>query len=60
MQAAKTPAVGGEGAMVVADSGVENVDQEVDRMLEAGALRRVLAHVEVTFSNSMIEAGGAA
>ena len=43
-------------ATVVADSGVENVNGEVDTLLGFGHLRRVLAQVEVTFSNSMIEA----
>jgi len=43
-------------ATVVADSGVENVNGEVDALLVPGHLRRVLAQVEVTFSNSMIEA----
>jgi hypothetical protein len=41
---------------VVADSGVENVNHEVDRLLDLGRLRRVLAQVEVVYSNSMIEA----
>jgi hypothetical protein len=41
---------------VVADSGVENVNHEVDRLLDLGRLRRVLAQVEVLYSNSMIEA----
>ncbi len=41
---------------VVADSGVENVNRVVDATLAASCLRRVLAQVEVTFSNSMIEA----
>jgi putative transposase len=39
----------------VADSGVENVNGDVDALLGLGHLRRVLAQVEVTFSNSMIE-----
>ena len=43
-------------ATVVADSGVENVNGEVDAFMGLGHLRRVLAQVEVTFSNSMIEA----
>jgi len=43
-------------ATVVADSGVENVNGDVDALLGLGRLRRVLAEVEVTFSNSMIEA----
>ncbi|MBN2192208.1 MAG: hypothetical protein JW751_05285 [Polyangiaceae bacterium] len=40
---------------MVADSGVENVNHEVDRLLDLGRLRRVLAQVEVVYSNSMIE-----
>jgi transposase InsO family protein len=43
-------------ATVVADSGVENVNRDVDALLGLGQLRRVLAQVEVSFSNSMIEA----
>ena len=42
--------------IVVADSGSENVNREVDDLLENVDFRRVLAQVEVTFSNSMIEA----
>ena len=41
---------------VVADSGVENVNQPVDALLVSAKLRRVLALVEVTYSNSIIEA----
>ena len=41
---------------VVADSGVENVNAEVDQLMADGVVRRVLAQVEVSFSNSMIEA----
>jgi hypothetical protein len=41
---------------VVADSGSENVNGDVDELLKDEALTRVLAHVEVTFSNSVIEA----
>ena len=42
--------------MVLADSGSENVNGAVDGVLDDEELRRVLAQVEVTFSNSMIEA----
>ncbi len=45
-----------EETTVVADSGTENVNGEVDELLKDEALTRVLAQVEVTFSNSMIEA----
>ena len=41
---------------VMADSGVENVNAAVDATLLAEGLHRVLAQVEVTESNSMIEA----
>jgi len=41
---------------VVADSGVENVNAKVDQLVDDGVIRRVLAQVEVSFSNSMIEA----
>jgi transposase InsO family protein len=45
-------------AIVVADSGVENVNGQVDALLEGApsALKRVLAQVDVSFSNSLIEA----
>jgi hypothetical protein len=48
--------VGSDAPSVVADSGVENVNEEVNALFEAGPLRRVLAQVEISFSNSMIEA----
>jgi len=41
---------------VVAGSGVENVNGQVDDLVNTGLLRRILALVEVAFSNSMIEA----
>jgi transposase InsO family protein len=41
---------------VVADSGVENVNAGVDQLMADGFVHRVLALVEVSFSNSMIEA----
>jgi putative transposase len=55
-EAARALPSDGETANVVADSGVENVNNEVDALLGLGQLRRVLAQVEVGFSNSMIEA----
>jgi putative transposase len=42
--------------LLYADSGVENVNDAVDATLFSACLKRVLAQVEVTFSNSMIEA----
>ncbi len=41
---------------VVADSGVENVNTEVDQLVTDGVLERILAQVDVSFSNSLIEA----
>jgi transposase InsO family protein len=45
-----------EHTIEVADSGSENVNGAVDDLLDGEDLSRVLAQVEVTFSNSMIEA----
>jgi len=55
-EAGKHLPAGSHATSVVADSGVENVNQEVNALFESGPLRRVLAQVEVSFSNSMIEA----
>lgn len=41
---------------LVADSGVENRNRAVDKLVESGLLKRVLAMTEINFSNSMIEA----
>jgi transposase InsO family protein len=56
VEAAKNLPADSQTATVVADSGVENVNRAVDDLLGLGQLRRVLAQVEVSFSNSMIEA----
>jgi transposase InsO family protein len=40
---------------VMTDGGVENVNARVDALIEQGALRRILALVEVCFSNLLIE-----
>ena len=40
---------------VVTDKGVENINHLVDDFLDFSQLKRVLAQVEVSFSNSMIE-----
>ena len=55
-EAGKHLPAGSDATSVVADSGVENVNEEVNALFEVGPLRRVLAQVEVSFSNSMIEA----
>jgi putative transposase len=53
----------GRGAMpsettpvMVADTGVENVNAHVDELITTGVVRRVLAFTDLKFSNSMIEA----
>jgi putative transposase len=47
---------GSDATSVAAPSVVENLNQEVNALFGSGPLRRVLAQVEVSFSNSMIEA----
>jgi putative transposase len=42
--------------VVLADAGIENVNAQVDALITSGVLHRVLAHTELRFSNSMIEA----
>ena len=42
--------------MLVVDGGVENYNGDVDKIVERGVLRRVLALTDVRFSNSPIEA----
>jgi hypothetical protein len=41
---------------VLADAGVENVNAQVDALIDAGVLRRLLALTELQCSNSMIDA----
>jgi hypothetical protein len=41
---------------VMTDGGVENVNGKVEALIEQGALRRILALVDICFSNSLIEA----
>jgi transposase InsO family protein len=55
-EAARQVCASAKNTTVFADSGSENVNREVDNLLEHENLTRVLAQVEVTFSNSMIEA----
>jgi hypothetical protein len=38
------------------DSGVETVNRVVDQLFGSSALRRVIAQIDVSFSNSLIEA----
>jgi putative transposase len=40
---------------LLADGGVENCNSAVDRLVESGLLKRLLAQTEIAFSNSLIE-----
>ena len=40
---------------LLADGGVENCNSAVDRLIQSGLLKRVLAQTEIDFSNSLIE-----
>jgi hypothetical protein len=51
-----TPRVDAGRPLMYADSGVENVNGEVDDTLFSACLDRILAQVEVGFSNSIVEA----
>ena len=42
--------------VAVTDSGVENVNKDVDALHEKGIIKRILALVEVDYSNSRLEA----
>ena len=41
---------------LLVDGGVENFNKRVDALVERNTIRRVLAQVDISFSNSMIEA----
>ena len=56
LEAGKALIGGAAPPMVVTDSGVENVNKEVDALQEKGTIKRILALVEVDYSNSKIEA----
>jgi transposase InsO family protein len=47
---------GSSCADVVMDSGVENLNGAVDTLFDTTALRHVIAQIDVSFSNSLIEA----
>jgi len=40
---------------LLADGGVENCNSAVDRLIQSGLLKRLLAQTEIDFSNSLIE-----
>jgi putative transposase len=56
LEASRAATPSGTTPVVLADAGVENVNAQVDALIHAGALRRLLAFTELKFSNSMIEA----
>jgi hypothetical protein len=45
-----------EHTTVIMDSGIENVNQTVDILFNGDKMKRILALVDVTYSNSMVEA----
>ena len=56
LEASRAAAPSDTAPVVLADAGVENVNAQVDELIDAGVLRRLLALTELQFSNSMIEA----
>jgi putative transposase len=56
VEASQTATPSATTPVVLADAGVENVNAQVNDLITAGVLRRVLAFTELKFSNSMIEA----
>jgi transposase InsO family protein len=40
---------------LLVDSGVENINRHVDTLVEEGLIHRVIAQIDISFSNSMIE-----
>ena len=55
VEASRTATPSATTPVVLADAGVENLNADVDDLIAAGLLRRVLAFTELKFSNSMIE-----
>lgn len=55
-EAAKQIVGSAGGSLVVTDAGSENVNRDVDLELDDSNFQRVLAQIDVTYSNSMIEA----
>lgn len=45
-----------EATAVVMDSGVENLNSKVDAVFDSSVLQRIIAQIDVSFSNSLIEA----
>lgn len=47
---------GAERPLVFVDSGTENLNSDVEELMELGLIDRIIAGIEVDFSNSMVEA----
>jgi len=56
LQAGQALGDGDKPATFIADSGIENINAQVNAMLSPEGLRPIFAQVEVAYSNSMIEA----
>jgi putative transposase len=56
LEASQSTVASDEVPKVLVDGGIENMNRNVDKLIESGLLRRVLAMTELRFSNSMIEA----
>jgi transposase InsO family protein len=56
LEAAKHILPSSEPPTLLADSGVENVNSKIDELIDSGLLKRILAMIEMSFSNSLIEA----
>jgi transposase InsO family protein len=40
---------------VIVDSGTENLNRQVDQLIQSGIIKRTIAQLDISFSNSMIE-----
>ena len=47
---------GAKRPLVFVDSGTENLNSDVDKLIELEMIDRIVAGIEVDFSNSMVEA----
>jgi len=56
VEAGRNPDRNGAPPMLLSDGGIENRNGDVDELVAAGRVRRVLALTEISFSNSLIEA----
>jgi putative transposase len=47
---------GAEKPLVFVDSGTENINSDVEKLIENGMINRIIAGIEIEFSNSIVEA----